>query len=98
MRRTLASLMPAARAIVRVDQCVALLGFSCSVISTIFFTSSIRDGARLARPWRILFQSSDAAGKKAVPPPRHLLRSDVHPSGDLVVLQALGRQQHDPPR
>ena len=39
MRRTLASPMPAARAIVRVDQCVALLGFSCSVISTIFFTS-----------------------------------------------------------
>jgi hypothetical protein len=38
MRRTLASLMPAARAMVRVDQCVALAGFWCNVISTTFFT------------------------------------------------------------
>jgi hypothetical protein len=38
MRRTLASLMPAAVAMVRVDQCVALVGFCCSVISTTFFT------------------------------------------------------------
>ncbi len=38
MRRTLASLMPMAAAIVRVLQFVALAGFRCSVISTTCFT------------------------------------------------------------
>ena len=84
------------RAMVRVDQCVAFAGLLCSVMSTTRFTRrSVMVGV-LARPRRVLFQSRDAACEKAVPPARRLLRRHVHPPGNLLVLQPVCGQQHDP--
>ena len=96
MRRTLASLMPAARAIVRVDQWVAFAGVSSSAIFATAFTC--RSVMMRVLPWprTVLLQSGDPALKKTAPPARHLLRRHPHPLGNLLVLQTIGGQKHDP--
>ena len=58
--------------------------------------AAIGDGACSARSRCVLLQSGDAAFQKALAPPRRLLRRDAHPPRDLLVLQTLGGQQHDP--
>ena len=61
-----------------------------------FLHPPVGDGARLARPRRILLQGRDAASQKAAPPTRRLFRRHPHTPSDLPVLQPLGSKQYDP--
>jgi hypothetical protein len=56
----------------------------------------VGDGARLARPRRILQKGRDAARQKAAPPPRYLLWRDPQSLCNLPVLQPVSSQQYDP--
>src|SRR6266481_818943 len=82
MRRTLASLMPAAAAMVRVLQCVAWAGFSRSVISTTFFTR--RSVMIRARPGR-----GASFFRAAVPPLRKRFRQRATFSGVMPIRCAI---------
>jgi hypothetical protein len=55
----------------------------------------IGDAARSARMRCILFKDGDTSPKKSHPPADGFLRRSAHPAGNLLVLQALGRLQHN---
>jgi hypothetical protein len=82
MRRTLASLMPVARAMVRVLQCVALGGFSCKVISTTFFT-------RPSLMMRVLPGRGASFSRAAMPPSRKRFRHRAAVSGMMPISAAI---------
>ena len=60
------------------------------------FHLPVGDDARSAWPRSVLLQSGDPALKKTAPPARRLLLRHPHPLGDLLVLQTIGGQKHDP--
>src|ERR1035437_8783735 len=95
MRRTLASLMPTAAAMVRVLQWVALAGFWRVVRVTTRFVSRVPilglrpgRGASFCNP-------RHAQREEAFAPAGNLFRRDGHAGGNLLVLLAGGRKQHD---
>jgi hypothetical protein len=63
----------------------------------IAFTSATTSGGKAPRPAcaGTILQPLQPLLMEALPPPAHRLPGRVQPPGDLGVLEALGRQQHD---
>src|ERR1039458_8410840 len=95
MRRTLFSLRPAASAIVRVLQWVALKGLSCVVFQT---TSCTLAGVMVgctARPRCIFLQAGQAHFQEPLPPASCFLVADADLGGDLqILLSGCCQQDH----
>jgi len=94
MRRTLASLMPTSRAMVRVDQWVALAGVVCVVLDDCTDYRCL-NRRRASGPGCILEQSFHAPQEKPPSPQRRHPRADPELLADLLVLIAFCSQQYD---